>query len=97
MTIDIDNLSGRRDGVVAHIDIAGHLPSPAYEITALTHSQSHTGSSTIAIATQKNEGMFPQMIKRVRESVSLGRVGPGSYPVQVTCNGAVVHMAKITL
>lgn len=97
MTIDIDSLTPRREGVVAHIDISGHLPSPAHEITAMTHGISQTGSITIAIDTHKKDGMFPQMMKRVRESVNLGRVGPGNYPVHVTCNGVTVHMGKIAL
>jgi hypothetical protein len=97
MTIDIDSLTARREGVVAHIDISGHLPSPAHEITAIRHGISQSGSIMVSIDTRKKDGMFPQVMKRVRESVNLGRVGPGNYPVVIACNGETVHMSKIAL
>ncbi|MDX5382498.1 MAG: hypothetical protein LPJ92_05725 [Rhodobacterales bacterium] len=97
MTINIDSLLPRREGLIAHIDISGHLPSPAHEITAIRHGITQHGSISISIDTREKDGMFPQVMKKVRESVNLGRVGPGNYPLHITCNGATVHMGKIAL
>jgi hypothetical protein len=97
MTIDIDSLTARREGVVAHLDISGHLPSPAHEITAIRHGISQHGSIMVSIDARKKDGMFPQSLKSVRKSINLGRVGPGNYPVVISCNGETVHMSKITV
>jgi hypothetical protein len=41
--------------------------------------------------------MFPQMIKRVRESVNIGRLGPGQYHVTVLGNGVTIHTAHLSV
>jgi hypothetical protein len=97
MSLQIESLTPRREGTVVYIDLAGTLPSPAHEISAIRPAVTPDGAIIIAIDHHKRDGMFPQMIKRVRESVNIGRLGPGQYHVTVLGNGVTIHTAHLSV